>query len=167
MTTAVALLSVEFVIIFPLIFGIFLTSVDLSIMMLRQVALDRALDIATRELRLGQIGEDDIDLFRESVCDNTMLTPTCLETITVELRPVEPSEFATLDRRAQCVDRQTNFAPVLEFNPGSQGQELMMVRVCTVSNPFITLNAFLLSSPRGPNDDFRSEAISVFVNEPR
>lgn len=158
--------TVEFVILFPLIFGFFLTSVDFSMIMLRQVALDRALDIATREVRLGQVGANDLDAFRQEICKRTILTPSCLETITIEMQPVQPAAFAALNPSAQCVNRAEEFSPVVTFNPGAQAQELMMIRVCTVSNPFIVANGFIFGGPRGPNDDFMSVSMSVFVNEP-
>jgi len=158
--------TVEFVIIFPLIFAMFLTSTDFSIMMLRQIYLDRALDIAVREVRLGNVPANGFDGFREAICQNTILTPTCVETITVEMRPISAAEFATLDPNVQCVNRKEEFHPMLDFNPGGGGQELMLIRTCTVSNPFIVLNGWIFGAPRGPDDDFMSVSVAVFVNEP-
>jgi hypothetical protein len=158
--------TVEFVILFPIIFSIFVTSVDFSIQMLRQVFLDRAVDLAIREIRLGNVRADGLDQLKERICSNAALTPNCLATVTVELRPVTPLELATLDPAAQCVDRAANITPLLSFTPGAGAQELMMLRACTVSNPFIVANGFIIGNPRGPDDDFMSASIGVFVNEP-
>jgi Flp pilus assembly protein TadG len=159
--------TVEFVILFPVIFAIFVTSVDFSLQMLRQVFLDRAVDLAIRDIRLGRIDAGGLQQLRERICANSALTPNCLTTVTVELRPMAPRDFATFDPTAQCVNRAENVTPVLSFTPGMGAQELMMLRACTVSNPFIVANGFLFGAPRGPNDDFMAASIGVFVNEPR
>jgi Flp pilus assembly protein TadG len=158
--------TVEFVILFPIIFGIFLTSVDFSIQMLRQVFLDRAVDLAIRDIRLGRVQADGLEQLKQTVCSNAALTPNCMDTVTVELRPVTAQQLAAIDPQTRCIDRAANITPLLTFTPGSGAQELMMLRACTVSNPFIVANGFLLGSPRGPNDDFMSVSIGVFVNEP-
>lgn len=158
--------TVEFVVLFPIIFALFVTSVDFSVQMLRQVFLDRAMDLAMRDIRLGSALVNTPDRLKERICSNAALTPNCLQTITVELRPLSATEFAALDPRARCVDRAQNLHPVLSFTPGAGGQELMMVRACTVSNPFIVSNGFVFGSPRGPDDDYMSVSLSVFVNEP-
>lgn len=158
--------TVEFVILFPIIFAMFVTSVDFSIMMLRQVFLDRALDMALRDVRLGIITPNGLNDFKDRICQNAALTPSCRQTITVELRPVTAADLAALDPRAQCVDRAQGVTPVLQFTPGNGGQELMMIRACTVSNPFILASGFIFGSPRGPQDDFMSVSMGIFVNEP-
>ena len=158
--------TVEFVILFPLIFGLFVTSVDFSLMMLRQIFLDRAVDIAVRDVRLGLVDGTGLDDFKQRICENAALTPNCLQTVTVELRPISAAQFGGMDPRAACVDRAANVQPVLNFTPGAGLQELMMLRACTVSNPFITANGFIFGAARGPNDDFMSVSVGVFVNEP-
>lgn len=159
--------TIEFVVLFPLIFSIFVSSVDFSIQMLRQIFLDRAVDMTIRDVRLGRFDTNGLDQMKESICANAALTPNCMATVTVELRPVTAQELATLDPRAQCVNRAANVTPVLSFTPGAGNQELMMLRACTVSNPFIVANGFILGNPRGPNDDFMAASIGIFVNEPR
>lgn len=160
--------SVEFVVLFPLIFALFVTSVDFSIQMLRQASLDRAVDIVMRDVRLGRSRTaDDIKL---AICavsgEFSGNQADCFSNITVELRPVQPSELRLEDPSVRCVDRASGINPVLAFTPRIQGQELMMVRVCRVASPFIALNGFLLGNPRGPNDDFMSVSVGFFVNEP-
>ncbi len=158
--------TVEFVILFPVIFAMFVTSVDFSIQMLRQIFLDRSVDLVMREIRLGANWTRDADQLRAAICANSALTPNCLQTITVEMRPVLPAELAGLDPRAQCVNRAQNIQPVVEFTPGAGQQELMMMRVCTVSNPFIVASGYVFGNPRGPEDDFMSVSMGIFVNEP-
>jgi hypothetical protein len=158
--------SVEFVLLFPIIFAMFVSSVDISVMMLRQVFLDRALDLALRDVRLGIIQPTGLDSFKDRICQNAALTPNCRDSITVELRPVTVAELHSFDPTARCVNRAHNVTPMLQFTPGSGNQELMLIRACTVANPFIVASGFIFGAPRGPNDDFMSVSIGIFVNEP-
>lgn len=158
--------TVEFVVLFPLVFATLLTGVDLTIQMTRQLFLDRALDLAVRDVRLGRVPAGGFEGFRNLICFHSALNPSCESTLTIEMRPMTAAGFATLDPRALCVNREEELRPVLDFNPGSGGQELMLIRVCAVNNPFITTNAWVFGSPRGPNDDFMSASIAVIVNEP-
>ena len=158
--------SVEFVLLFPIIFAMFVSSVDISVMMLRQVFLDRAVDLALRDVRLGIIQPTGLEGFKDRICQNSALTPNCRDSITVELRPVSVADLQNYDPTARCVDRANNVSPVLQFTPGAGGQELMLIRACTVSNPFIVASGFIFGAARGPNDDFMSVSIGIFVNEP-
>lgn len=158
--------SIEFVVLFPIIFAMFLSSVDFSVMMLRQIFLDRALDLALRDVRLGIIQPTGLDSFKDRICQNSALTPNCRDNITVELRPVSVADLHNFDPTARCVDRAQNVTPLLQFTPGAGQQELMLIRACTVANPFIVANGFMFGAPRGPNDDFMSVSIGIFVNEP-
>jgi Flp pilus assembly protein TadG len=158
--------TVEFVLLFPVLFAVFLTSIDFSIMMLRQVSLDRALDLAVRDVRLGRVPANGFDGFRDLVCGNVMITPNCAETITIEMRAITPETVMFVNPQAVCVNRAEALRPELEFNPAAGEGELVMIRACTVSNPFIAVHGWIWGGPRGPNDDFMSVSTAFVVNEP-
>lgn len=83
--------SVEFVILFPVMFGLFLQSFEQGMYLMRQVSLDRALDLAVREVRLGML--DDLidpaktpaqqtqilhDAVKARICDYGSMLPDCM-----------------------------------------------------------------------------------------
>jgi Flp pilus assembly protein TadG len=61
--------TIEFVIMFPVIFTFFLSTFELGMLETRHVMLDRGLDIAVRAIRLGQIEPVTHDAFKQAVCN--------------------------------------------------------------------------------------------------
>lgn len=157
--------TVELALTLPILLAILFTAVDFGVLMLRQVFLDRAVDIAVREVRLGRISGNGLDTFRAQVCAGTILTPNCVANTAIEMRPVDPVTWAGLDAPVQCVNRAEDIAPVLTFNPGAR-QDLMLIRVCTVVRPFIGLSGLILGLPRGPSGEHTLVSRGAFTNEP-
>jgi Flp pilus assembly protein TadG len=77
--------TVEFVIIFPLFLAIFLASFESGYMMLRNVMLERSVDLAVRELRLGDPNPPTDVEFRQQICENTYFVSDCNNRVMVEL----------------------------------------------------------------------------------
>lgn len=158
--------TVELVLALPLMLGLLFTGVDFGAVMLRQVFLDRAVDIATREVRLGHVGSGGLSEFREAICARTVLLPDCSANITIEMRPVNTTTWAGLDAPAQCVDRAEDIRPVLAFDPGAGAQELMLVRVCVVANPFIRLTGYAMNMTLDASGGYALVSRAAFANEP-
>ena len=158
--------TVEFAIVVPLVLTLFLSSVDFGVVMLRQVFLDRAVDIAVRDIRLGRVSNNGHDQLRDAICDRTHMLPNCRRDIAIELRPIDTESFAGLDGPAQCVDRAEDINPVLEFNPARGQQELMLIRVCVVSDPFLRVTGMVLGMSLDDSGGYNVVARSAFANEP-
>ncbi len=158
--------TVEFVVLFPLLFSVFVLAVDAGIMQFRQVVLHRAMDMAIREVRLGRITESDT--MSGLICARTAMLPNCLDRITVEMRPIDTASFTGLDTPLTCVDLEEELTPYVEFNPGSGGaaQELMLVRVCVVADPFVRLTRVLTGVPVNPEGNAVLHTRGIFVKEP-
>ena len=157
--------TVEFVILVPLVLMMLFSSIDYGVVMLRQVFLDRAVDMAAREVRLGQLN-GGFNAFRDRICARTFLLSNCAQTIAIEMRPINTATFAGLNAPARCVNREEEIAPMLEFNPGAGLQELMMVRVCVAADPFISLTAMVLGMTELPTGGYAVVARTAWVNEP-
>lgn len=157
--------TVEFAIVVPFVLGLLFMAIDSGIVQLRQVYLHRAVDLAVREVRLGRVSESE--RMSELICDRTTMLPNCRQRITVEMLPIDTAVFSGLNGPVTCVDREEEITPALAFNPGSGQQELMLVRVCVVADPFISFMGYVNGLPRDQNGDYVLIANSVFVNEPR
>jgi hypothetical protein len=159
--------TVEFVIAVPLVLTLLFSAVDFGAVMLRQVFLDRSVDIAVRQVRLGSVGPHAHAQFRQMICDGTILISDCTNRIAVEMRPIDTTTWAGLDAPAQCVNRAEDIEPVLQFNPGSGGQELMMIRVCVAADPFIGLTGLVLGMERAEDSGvYHIVSHAAFSNEP-
>lgn len=158
--------TVEFAIVVPLVLTLLLSSIDFGVVMLRQVFLDRAVDIAVRDVRLGRVPTAGISGFRESICENAFLLPNCADSMTIEMRPINTETFAGLTGETQCVNRAEEISPVLEFNPARGRQELMMIRVCVVADPFLQVTGMVLGMPTDASGGYAVVTRSAFANEP-
>ncbi|TVP70696.1 MAG: pilus assembly protein [Rhodobacteraceae bacterium] len=159
--------TVEFVIVFPFVMSFVLLALDSGVAQLRQTFLARAVDLTMREVRLGNVSASDN--MAALICARTSMVPDCRTNITVEMQPINTTTFAGLDAPLRCVDRQQQITPAVTFNPGAgaDAQELMLVRVCVVTNPFIRLTGWALGIPVNEKGDQILISTGVFVNEPR
>ena len=160
--------TVEFVVIVPFLLSLFFASVDVGVSMLRQVMLDRATDLAVREVRLGRVPNDGTVTMAQLICERTMLLPDCINNIAVEMQPIDTSTFAGLTPTVQCVNRELNLTPSVAFSVGSGGsaQELMLIRTCVAAEPFIRLTGFFTAMPINEDGEYVVVSRGVFVNEP-
>ena len=84
--------SIEFVILFPAFMFLFLTGFEAGYYMVRNVALERAVDIAVRDVRLhngnasGQV--TGFAELKKRICDEAGIIPDCMRTVQVELQPI-------------------------------------------------------------------------------
>lgn len=158
--------SVEFVIAVPLVLAFLFSSIDFGVVMLRQVFLDRSVDIAVRQVRLGNITGNQFTQFRNMICQNSFLIPDCANSIAIELRPVDTATWSGLDSPAQCVNREEEISPVLAFVPAAGLQQLMLIRVCAVVDPFIDMTGLILGMPEDASGGFYLVSHAAFANEP-
>lgn len=179
--------TVEFCILFPAFIAILLCTVEAGVMMVRNVMLERGADIAIRNLRLG-IPEDPTltpadryDLFKQTICDNTVIIPDCQELIQVQLQPVSTETFSPLGNPVNCINEATHLREIDPIDPladttydGGGNNELMLVRVCALFTPFFPTTSLGMQMPRydpDPLDGFASDKYALvvttaFVNEP-
>lgn len=149
--------TVEFVVLFPVFMMVLVNAVEASVLMSRVAMLDRALDLAVRELRIGTDAPATEEGFRALVCQR-MPEPfraQCVATLQVELQPAPTAGEPAPDTTGPCGGR---------YAPGLNDQ-LMMVRACLVARPVVPnlgLAALLPSDAEG----FRLVAVSAFVQEP-
>lgn len=126
--------SVEFIIAFPLYFALLVMSLELSMITLRHTMLERGLDIAVRELRLGTGSAPQHDDIKQIICDNTLVISKCETSLRLEMVPTNIRAFGALDDSVDCTDKSAESNPVKAFVPGQQN-ELMLLRACLKYDP--------------------------------
>ncbi|HHI71108.1 MAG TPA: pilus assembly protein [Rhodobacteraceae bacterium] len=157
--------TIEFVIMFPLVFTLFLSSFELGLMSLRQVMLERSVDIVVRQLRLGYLPNPTQETLRTMICNRAALIPDCLNSLMIELRPVSTVTWEPLGSDTICKNRSQNIeGPPL--HPGS-AHEMILVRVCASVVPFFPTSKLGMSLARDELGGYALVASSAFVNEPR
>jgi len=170
--------TIEFVIWFPLFWSMFMWSFEQGMYLVRQVVLDRAVDLAVREVRLG--GFDDLldpslsqaqqtaqlhDAVKSRVCDFAFLVPNCQNDVKLEMQQLEPRNWSMLDDSVDCVDRSDPGRPVSQFTPG-QSNDLMVLRACALIDPYFPTSGLGARLAKVSGGAYALVAVSSFAIEP-
>jgi Flp pilus assembly protein TadG len=158
--------SLEFVIAFPIFMLLMLSSIEASFMTLRQVSLERGLDVAVRDIRLSTATPPTHSQIKQRVCDVAGIIPDCVNSVKLEMRPAETRNFGGFVASADCVDRAEEVNPVRQFTPG-QDNELMIMRACVVIDPVFPNTGLALEMPLDETGGYKLVSVSAFVQEPR
>lgn len=170
--------SLEFVILFPLFMSIVFASFETGYMMVRNVMLERGVDHAVRELRLGMppapdgLSEVDaakfqFDALKQTICDRAVIFKDCNTVIQLQLQPVDMVSWGPLTDQPLCIDVEQTIDPydATSFVTGGNN-ELMLVRVCALLNPMFPTTGLGLRMQYNARGDYALVATSAFVNEP-
>ena len=171
--------TIEFVILFPVFIMIFLGSFESGLMMVRNVMLERGVDLAVRTLRLGTPVPPSYEEFKESICDGTLIFQDCMDLVQVQLLPVDMDSWTLPAAQTNCIDEASHNDPINPADPfddtdydGGGNNELMIVRVCALFLPMFPGTTLGLRMPKynsnDPDDDAKYALVvtSAFVNEP-
>lgn len=169
-------LTVEFVVVLPLIFSIFMMSFESGLLMMRSVMLERAVDMTMRELRLGMIPNPTSAELKTRICSRTVIIADCVAAVRIEMLPVNMAAWNMPTATPRCVDRTQVIQPPEDYNPGGQ-HELMLTRVCVLqraifptlglSDKFVGLGKGLTENQPGGFGEYGLIVMSSFVNEPQ
>lgn len=159
--------SIEFVILFPAFLAILCSAFESGTMMARNVMLERAVDIAVRDLRLGSAGSLAFDDFKNRICENTLILANCTDVVQIELQPVDTSTWSGLTADVRCIDEGTTINPIDETRYAlGMANEMMIIRVCALYDPFFSVVNFGMRMPSDGYGNYALVATSAFVNEP-
>ncbi|MBR9762178.1 MAG: pilus assembly protein [Rhodobacteraceae bacterium] len=157
--------TVEFVILFPIILTMFLSTVELGMLTVRQTMLERGLNLAVRDLQIGLTPNIDHDSIKEVICDNAGLLPDCDNALKLEMMPIDLRHYTSMPNDLDCVDRSEEVNPVRRFTNG-QANELMLLRACLKFEPIFPNVGLGRNFGKDGNGDAIMFAVSAFVNEP-
>jgi hypothetical protein len=170
--------TLEFVLWFPLFWALFMWSVEQGVYLVRQVGLDRAVDLAVRDVRLGAF--DDLigpnlslaqqtallhDAVKDRVCDLAFLIPRCQDDVKLEMQQVDPRNWSMLRAAVDCVDRSDSSRPVSQFTPG-QSNDLVVLRACALFDPFFPTTGLGARLTKVSGGAYALVAVSSFAVEP-
>jgi len=157
--------TIEFALLFPAFVTLFLMVFETGLLLTRGVMLDRGVDISMRQLRLGTLAPMTHTNLKSVICANAAIIPDCANALSLELLPIDKSTWMPLSGNPTCVDRSEAIQPVLDFVPGS-ANELMLVRVCAVFDPFFPSTGLAAQIRLDPTGAYALVATSAYVNEP-
>lgn len=160
--------NIEFVLMIPLLMSMFMASFEAGLLSLRQTMLERAVDIAMRDLRLGALGTDpDHEDLKDAICANSSILTECGTSLKVSLDQVSMDTWTMPATETVCRDRASDIDPVttLDPTPGARA-ELMLVRVCLRADAIFPTTGIAAGLELDGAGGYRLIAVSAFVNEP-
>lgn len=158
--------TIEFLIFFPLMVSLLLSTVEIGILTIRQVMLEHAVDLTVRDLRLGNLLNPTQDSLRNLICERSAVMHHCSDSLLIELRPVSTVTWTPLSADVTCKDRNNGeINPVVTLIPG-QNHEMVLIRVCAVFKPIFPTTKLGIHLNRDEYGGYALAASSAFVNEP-
>lgn len=157
--------SVEFVLVFPIYLAFMIMSIELGFVTMRHTLLERGMDMAVRELRLGTGSAPQHDAIKDLVCDNALMVQDCKLNLRLEMAPADLFAFNSLDTTADCTDQSEEANPVRTFTPGQQN-ELMLLRACYKYNPFFPDDFLGSALDKDSSGQAAIITMTAFVQEP-
>ena len=158
--------TIPFVLFLPFYMMLVTSSVEMGMLMVRHVMLERGLDLAVRDLRLGVWNPADATEVKRRVCNNAGVIPDCMNTMLIELRPVDTMTWQPLSSGATCVDRSAPIE-VQELPMDSGGDDHMMrIRACAKFDPLFPMSGAGFGMPKDASGAYALIASTAFVNEP-
>lgn len=157
--------TVEFVILFPLLIMLLMMAFELGMVNMRHMMLSRATDLAVRDVRIGVGPAPDFETFRSEICEKAMIIPNCKNVIRIEMNSLKRDKWTTVNGAARCVNKIEEIKPETEFVHGEEN-ELMLIRVCALFDPVFPTSGLGRRLPTDAEGRYGVVVTSGFVNEP-
>ena len=156
---------IEFVVFIPLLFTTFLMAMEMGIYSMRQMYLDRGLDIAVREIRLNTNTAFEHDDIKDLICANSGWLENCATQLRLEMVQVDPRAFNQFIAEPDCIDTAEEATPPRGITLGEQNQ-MMMLRACVRFDPVFATSGLGRGFDKDGNGKGRMFSIAAFVQEP-
>lgn len=157
--------TVEFVLVFPAFMFLIMGGYEIGYYTVSGAMLDRGLDLAVRDVRLGNMPSVTLNRLKSATCEYARYVRKCEENIHIALEPVDARNFVRPSEIAACIDRSENVTPNTTFRDGGEN-ELMLVRACVNVDPIFPTTWLGASMQRTPGSGYALVSTAGFVNEP-
>ncbi len=158
--------TIEFALFAPLMIALMLSSLELGMLLTRRVMLERGLDIAVRQVRIGAMTPVTHEALVEAVCDAAFMIPDCRNQLRLEMVLRNPRSWVGLNRASDCINREDPSQPPREFQPGMQNQ-LVVLRACSLFDPLFPTAGLGSQLQRVSGGAYAIVATTAYVVEPR
>lgn len=157
--------GVEFMLVFPVYLALLGMSLELSLITLRHTMLERGLDIAVRDIRLGTGTAPTHDEIKQRICDEALIISNCGSNLRLEMMPTDIRALGALNDEADCTDQAQESNPVRQFTPGQQN-DLMLMRACVKYDPLFPTWRIGRALDTDASGQAALVSLTTFVQEP-
>lgn len=162
--------TIEFALLFPAFITLFLMGFESGYFMVRNVMLERGVDIAIRDVRLGNGNVPQFAVLRKRICDEAVMLRDCENSLQIEMQRIviAPGGVATMQTTPTCRNKLDTDGDPLDDTTYDVGVEnsMMIVRVCVLQDPLFPTTG--IGAGLGVDDigNYAMIATAAFVNEP-
>lgn len=161
--------TVQFALLLPLFLGLFLATFELGMLLTRQMMLDRAVDLAVRQVRIGAFQDvapgDMHEAIMAAICANNIVMRHCERDLLLWAERIDPRAYAAPSDLAVCRDRKDRNKPVDALDAGAPN-DLMYVRACALFDPFFPTIGLGRALDRQSGDAYAIFSASAYAVEP-
>ncbi len=166
--------TLEFVLVFPIFLAMFLMTYENGMISTRHVMLEHGVDIAVREVRIGQLRPPITrDVLRERICVHSRIIPDCENQVQIEFERRNLRAWTPFNGPVRCIDRGDASEQTMTFTQGGNN-ELVIVRVCARFDPVLPVmgdlsligTAIRSNSTSAAAGSYALVTTSAFVVEP-
>ena len=157
-------MTIEFVLGIPIVFMIFLSTVEVGIYTMRQMFLDRGVDLAVRNVRLNTGLNLDHGALRSLVCSYSGFLENCSSELTLSLNPIDIRTYSgPTGQPSDCNNTYPAISPSRNFSHGGAHQLMLIVACCEFRPLFPTTGLGFAMNEDGVSTMY---GFSGFVQEP-
>ncbi|MDF0600140.1 pilus assembly protein [Psychromarinibacter sp. C21-152] len=158
---------IEFLVLFPLFIFVFTSTFEAGVMNVRHALLERAVDLAVRDLRLGRGSSAPThDELRATICNYAGMMPKCDERLHIEMERIDSASWTFREGQIACIDTEEEGELTQNFTPGALN-DFMLITVCGAFDVMTPASGLGLWLPKiGDSDHYPLIAMSAYVIEP-
>jgi len=159
--------SIEFAMVFPVFIVLFMSVIEMGVMMTRYMMFERALDVTVREMRLASSGSYTQDEIKRAICDETLIVASCRDALQIEMERLDENEanWSFPSMNAVCKNRVEEIVPATTFQPGAS-HDTMYVRACLSVEPMFPWAGIGATLSKDDSGAYNMIAQSAFSVEP-
>lgn len=157
--------TIEFVLTFPAVMALMLAGVELGILALHHSALERAVDLTVRDIRLGTGSAPQHDELKSLICQRAGFIDNCGANLRLEMVRADPRNWTGIDPTPDCTDQSEEVAPVRSFVNGREN-ELMILRACAKVEPLFPTAGLARYMALDGAGQYALMSTTAFVQEP-
>lgn len=156
--------TIEFMMVLPAAMFFFAATYESGTIGLRNVMLERAVDVTVRQVRIGAIENPTHSQLKEMICESAAIIPDCLNSVKLEMERKDPRNWTDMNTDRDCVDRAATGEPVINWTTGGNN-DLMVLRACAIFDPMLPTSA-VGAAAQDAGGVYALVATSSFVVEP-
>ncbi|WP_458791033.1 TadE/TadG family type IV pilus assembly protein [Yoonia sp. MH D7] len=159
--------TIELVILLPVFMMLFMSAYEGGMISMRHMMMERGLDLAVRDVRIGKVRDPKHEDLKKQICDYAQIIPDCQKQLQLEMTLMDVRAWSDeLDGPILCIDRDEDTDPDDISYANGDNNQLMVLQVCVLFDPVVPTTGLGKSIPKQSGGAYALTATTAFVMEP-